>query len=243
MTIFAKELIIKARHKALTVKDYQKAFQFLGEAEKVLPEEEKIFFKRTLALVYLENKEYQKASVIYREINEDYQAGFCELLLGNEDEAKRLWSSAPESAPCEWGKCLLDFIKLKKGRIPTFLQIRNHLEIDIGYFIQANKIKYAENLIKNENVFISVNLESYKLIGRVLLNYGFLNQARKYLVKSLQILPNESETLYYLGMYNYKIGAYKESRQALSCCLDNNRCYTPARDLLAKIELKQGEVW
>lgn len=236
----AKDLIMQARKEALTGKDYKKALISLGEVEGMseLSAEEELLLKNTLAFVYLESKEYKNAAKIYKEIDEKYQAGFCELLMGNEDEAEKLWNNAPESEPCSWGKCLLDLIKLKKGRKPSFLQIRNHLESDIGYFIQANKFKYAENLMKNDEVFVSVNLESYKLIGRVLLNYGFLNQARKYFLKSLQIIPDESETLYFLGQYNYLIGAYRESRQVLECCLENNSCYMPAKELLEKIELK-----
>ncbi|HSA06482.1 MAG TPA: hypothetical protein P5556_04825 [Candidatus Gastranaerophilales bacterium] len=240
-----KDLIIKARKEVLINKNYFKALISISEIEKTnaLNDEEKLFLKNTAALAYLENKEYNKAAELYKEINENYQAGFCELLLGNEQEAERLWHNAPDAPACQWGKCLLDFIKLKKGKKPTFFQIRNHLETDIGYFIQANRIKYTENLIKHDELFMSVNLESYKLIGRTLLNYGFFNMARKYLLKSLQILPNEAETLYFLGRYYYLTGAYRECQITLGKCLESNFDYTPARELLAKTELKLDNIW
>ncbi len=234
-----RDLIFNAREEVLVNKNCQKALLVLNNIDKsmVSEDQEKLFFNNTLALIYLENREYKKAAEIYKEIDEKYHAGFCELLEGNEEAAEKLWLSAPDSGPCRWGKCILDFIRLKKGRKPSFLQIRNYLEIDIGYFIQANKLKYAENLIKNDEIFISINLESYKLIGKALLNHGFLNMARKYLLKSLQLLPGEAETLYFLGRYNYIIGAYKESKSVLERCLESNNLYIPAKNLLHKAEL------
>ncbi len=239
-----RDLIIHAREEFLVKKNI-KALNLLEniEIEKISNEEDLRFYKNSLGLIYLETKEYKKAAAAYREIGERYQAGFCELLQGNEEEAERLWLSAPESEPCEWGKCALKIIKNENDIYPSFLQIRNHLEIDIGYFIQANKFKYAESLMSKAEIFTSINLESYKYIGRVLLNYGFLNQAKKYLLKSLQIIPNESETLYYLGQYNYLIGAYKESGKVLEKCLEYNSSYTPARELLSKIDLNLNKFW
>jgi len=240
-----KDLIHQARKELLVNKDCKKAGSYivsLLESEAV-DEKENLLIKNTIGLIYLEKKEYQKAAEIYKEIDEKYQAGYCELLMGNEEDARKLWYSAPDSEPCEWGKSLLDFIHLKRAKRPTFLQIRNHLETDIGYFIQADKLKYAENLIKNDDVFISVNLEAYKLIGRTLLNHGFYNMARKYLLKSLQILPDESETLYFLGRYNYLIGAYGESKKVIEKCLENNPNYTPAKDLLTRIEMNLHKLW
>ena len=242
----AKNLIMQARKEILINKNCQKALIILANIDesKILDFSERLIFKKIFALTYLENSEYKKAAEIYKEINEKYQAGFCELLTGNEKEAENLWHSKPATEPCLWGRCLLDFINLRKGQTPSYLQIRNHLEIDMGYFIQANKLKYAENLMKNEDVFISVNLESHKFIGKVLLNYGFFNMAKKYFLKSLNVIPSDAETLYFLGQYNYLTGAYKESQKALERCLENNYYYIPARKLLGKIELKlNNTIW
>lgn len=235
-----KDLIIQARKEVLSNKNLPKALSFLGSIDQssFSNDNERLLFYNTLALTYLENGQYKESAEIYRNIGEKYNAGFCELLMGNEAEAEKLWLSEPESSPCQWGKCLLNFINLKKSTEPSYLQIRNHLEIDMGYFIEANKLKYAENLMKNDDIFISINLESYKLIGKVLLNYGFLNMARKYLLKSLDTIPFDSETLYFLGQYNYKIGAYKESKNIIEKCLECNYHYIPAQKLMKKLELK-----
>ncbi|OGI03452.1 MAG: hypothetical protein A2Y25_10670 [Candidatus Melainabacteria bacterium GWF2_37_15] len=229
------DLLNQARKEVLVNKNYKKAVEILNSIKEI--EDIEIFYN-TLGLAYLESGEYGKAAEIYKQSGKKYPAGFCELLSGNEEAAKKLWESAPDSSPCRWGKCVLDFIKLRKGPVPTYLQIRNHLETDLGYFIQADKLRYAENLMKNDTVFISVNLESYKLIGRVLLNFGFMNMAKKYFIKSLGVVPDDAESYYYLGQYYYKIGAYGDSKSAIEKSLAYNQSHTPSRKLLGKLELK-----
>lgn len=224
------DLIIQAKKEFLINKDYKKALQILNTIEN------KDFnaFNGTLALLFMESGEYTRAAELYKTLGENYNAGFCELLTGNEEETARLWNIAADSPACRWGRCVLDYIKLRRGPVPTYLQVRNHLETDMGYFIRANRLKYAENLMKCDDVFISVNLESYKLIGRVLLNFGFLNQARKYFFKSLGVVPNDAETFYYLARYNFRMGAHREAGENLEKCLEHNPNHVPARKLLQK---------
>jgi tetratricopeptide (TPR) repeat protein len=243
MSNSSKEIIYKARQEILINKNPDDAIKLLLESIEHSGNSEfyKNLSKTTLALAYQEKKEYAKAAEIYKEAGEKYQAGFCELLLGNKLEAERLWCGCSSSPAVQWGRCLLDFINLRpQPRVPSYLQIRNFLEMDISYFITANKLSYAENVIKNENVLVSVNLESYKLIGRVLLNFGFLNMAKKYLIKSVEIVDQDSETFYHLGQYNYEIGAYPESITMLKRCLELNSYYVPAAKFLKKVYLKMS---
>lgn len=234
--------INKAKREVLISKNPVKALEMLSDAEKYdLDEEKSTHLHNLLGFIHLENRDYRKAAEIYQQLGENYKAGFCELLLGNEVVAELLWRKAADCEPVRWGKCLINFIKLKKGDMPTFLQIRNHLEVDIGYFIEANKFNYVENILKYDNLFITVNLESHKLIGRVMLNYGYYNLARKYLLKSLDVIPEDAETYYFLGQYNYQIGAYRESERALEYCLEMNSGYVPARYLLEKLATKPGK--
>jgi tetratricopeptide (TPR) repeat protein len=238
-----KSLINEAKKEVLVNKAPLKALGILNgiNEQRLLSEEEKLSLGNTLGFIHLENRDYSKAAEIFSQLDEKYKAGYCELLQGNEESAEKLWESAPDCEPVRWGKCLLGFIKLKTGITPTFLQVRNHLEVDIGYFIEANKPKYVEHIIKYDYVFITVNLEAYKLIGRVMMNYGYFNLARKYLVKSLDIIPDDAETFYFLGQYNYLIGAYKESERTLEQCLERNSGYVPARMLLEKVGAKLGK--
>ena len=234
-----KELINKARYEILINKNPDAAINLLTESHF-----SDQFSKITLALAYQEKKDYSKAAKIYKKAGEKYQAGFCELLAGNQNETENLWYSCCSSSPAaQWGICLLDFINLRPNpHIPTYLQIRNFLEMDIGNFIMANKTRYAENIIKNEKVLASVNLESYKLIGRALLNFGFLNLAKKYLIKSVEIVDQDAETFYHLGQYNYAIGAYPECIKMLKRCLELNSYYVPAVHLLKSVHAKQASL-
>jgi tetratricopeptide (TPR) repeat protein len=240
-----RDLLLQARKEILINKDCDKALRFINRIDqnKLSNQSEKIILKRTLALVHLENNNYQASAEVFREINDKYQEGFCFLLMGNEEQARNLWYSAPDSMPKEWGKCVLEYINLKRDREPTFLMVRNFLEFDIGYFIQANKMKYAENLIRQDDILASANIEAYKLIGRALINYGFLNMARKYLVKSLEMLPNDIETMYFLAQYNFMIGAYKEAASVLENCVANNYYYLPAKNLLTKVRECINKQW
>jgi len=243
----SKEILNKARHELLINKNPDTVIILLLESFEIFKGAsvfERNLFKNTLALAYQEKKEYLKAAEVYKEAGQKYQAGFCELLAGNKQEAEKLWyGCCASSSAAQWGICLLDFINLRHNpHMPSYLQIRNFLEMDIGNFIIANKIQYAENLIKNEKVLASVNLESYKLIGRVLLNFGFLNQAKKYLIKSIEIVDQDAETFYHLGQYNYAIGAYEESIKTLKRCLELNSYYVPAVHLLKIIHSKQSSL-
>lgn len=196
----------------------------------------------TEALSYLENNEFLKAAETFVKAGENYQAGFCYLLTGNDFETQKLWFSyCPDSPALQWGKCMLDFINLRpRPRVPSYLQIRNFLEMDIGYFIKANKFNYAENVIKNSEVLISVNLEAYKLIGRVLLSFGYYNQAKTYLKKSVDVINQDPETYYYLGMLDYLTGAYKDCIKVLQKSLELNCYYVPASHLIEKAQLKMN---
>lgn len=234
-----KEQINKARQEIFINKNPDNGIKLLLELEENIKNSSdfyKKFYKNTFALAYQEKKAYEKAAEIYIEAEEFYQAGFCNLLNGNEFEAEKLWYSYCHDSPAaQWGKCLLDFINLRKNpKIPSYLQIRNFLEMDLIYLVEANKVRYAENVIKNEDILISINLESYKLIGRALLNLGFLNMAKKYLIKSVEIVDQDSETFFHLAQYNYFIGAYNECILMLKRCLELNKHYIPANNLLKK---------
>ena len=232
-----KKEIMEARKEVLINKDLLKGLEKLMLLSDIpeIHEVENDLFSTSLGFIYLEKGEYSKAVDVYEKSNESYQAGFCYLLQGDEPKARELWFNAPESEAIQWGKCLIDMIKIKIGQIPTFLQVRNHLECDIGYFIRANRLNYAENLIKCSEVLASINPEAYKFIGRALIYNDYPNLAIEYLLKSQKSIPNDPEIYYHLGQYSFLMEAYKEARMMLNQCLHLNINYTPARTLLEKV--------
>lgn len=229
-----RKILGEARKEILLNKDPSKAIELL-KAEQDTSE-----VREVLAFAYFSQKEYEKASRLYGSIGKSYQEGFCELLLGNDFNSRHIWFSADESPSICWGRALLGFIGLRFDIIPTFLQIRSFLESDVHYFIQANKLDYAENLMSCNERFAEINLETYKYIGRSLLNNGYYNIAFEYLSKSRQLMPNDPEIYYNLAQYSYNMGDYSEVKSMLRQCLDINDTYTPARKMLAKVEEKEN---
>jgi len=188
-----------------------------------------------LALAYFENREYEKARLLYKKLKMSYQEGYCELLLGNDFNAAEIWFEAEDSPAVSWGRCLVNFVNLKVEYVPTFLQIRNFLEYDIGQLIRAQQFEFAENLISCNEVLANINLETYKFIGRALLHNGFVRQSKSYLMKSQSIIPNDPEVYYHLAQYHYQMNEYDEAKKMATKCLYLNANYTPARQLLLKI--------
>jgi tetratricopeptide (TPR) repeat protein len=232
-----KEIINEARKELLIRKNPLNSIKILMELDRDKTFDDKLL-KYTLALAYLENKNYSDAAKIYYDLNEKYQAGFCELLQGKIDVAKDLWSNIPNSEATSWGKSLIELLNLKFNSLPTFIQIRNHLECDIGYFIQAERLDFVENMVKSADILSSVNPETYKFIGKALFNNGFANLSIKYFLKGQKIVPQDAEIYYHLGQYSYLVGAFQEGKQILDQCLALNKYYVPARGLLEKIEAK-----
>lgn len=191
-----------------------------------------------LAAAHFELGNIPKALNYYKLAGAHYQEGFCELLLGNEPKAKELWYSIPENSAVLWGRSLLDFINLEIKKLPSFLQIRNFLECDIGHFIRTDNLEYAENLISCNEVLAQLNLESYKFIGRALFNYGFLAQSYKYFEKSRKLIDNDPEIYFHLGQYFYSTNDTKECIKMLDKCVELNKEYTPAIDLKTKALMK-----
>ncbi|OGI30468.1 MAG: hypothetical protein A2287_08750 [Candidatus Melainabacteria bacterium RIFOXYA12_FULL_32_12] len=228
----------EARKELLIKKNYANSIKTLIELISYKNLSNNDFLKNTLALAYLENKDYSEAAKIYYELDQKYQAGFCELLMGNIYTARDIWYKIPESEASCWGKSLLDLIDLKKNYLPTFIQIRNHLECDLGYFIQADRLEYVENITKCSDILASINPEAYKFIGKALLNNGFANLSINYFLKSQRLIPQDSENYYHLGQYSCLAGAYEEGKEMLNHCLLLNQYYVPARNLLEKIEAK-----
>lgn len=233
-----KKLITQARKEALVNKNYAKAIQDLLELADKYDVKADYFYKQSLALAYFENRDYANAAKIYYEVDDKYQAGYCELLMGNRDAARELWLKAPDSSAVEWGRCLVDMVNFEVKKIPSFLQIRNYLEVDIGYFIQAQQFNFAQNLIDCVAVMVNINLEAYKFIGRALLHNGYAQPSVKFLLKGRHLLPQDPEVYYHLGQYSFAVEAYKEGKQYLKQCLSINKNYSPAKTLLTNIETK-----
>ena len=121
-----------------------------------------------LARIYQKEQNYKKAAEIYKNLGKLYEYGRCELLQGNLENTKQIWSQIKEESPATlWGKSLLEFINLYVIHVPTFFQIRAFLEVDLDALLKSKLITYCENIVNGAHLFMQNNQESYKFIGRV----------------------------------------------------------------------------
>ncbi len=220
------------RNNIFVIQNYEKSIEIINNLLTIAQDEEINFIKFHLGTLYFENLEFEKAKSIFIELGEKYQVGYCELLLGDIEAARKSWDDAPDSGPVNWARCLPDLLNLDVTQIPTFLQIRNHLEIDLTYLIRSNNLSFANNLIECSQVFITINLETYKYIGRALLNNNYPNLGLKYLLEGQEALPQDPEIYFHLAQYSIMTNQLVECKHLLKKCLNINKYYSPARKLL-----------
>lgn len=236
-----RKKIFDARKLLLVEKKYLESITLLSALIESSSGDDLYLVQSSLALAYFENKDYSAAAGIYESLSEPYQQGFCELLQNNVEKAKKIWYSAEKSEAICWGRCLVDFVNLDVCEIPSFIQVRNHLESDIGYFIKSGNLDYASNLVKLADFFVDINLESYKYIGKALVNAGYSQLAVNYFYKGVDIIPQDSENYYHIAQYLVKNKSYPEAINMLKDCLSYNPHFTPAMHLIEVVKkLIQG---
>ncbi|MFA6988695.1 MAG: hypothetical protein WC197_01380 [Candidatus Gastranaerophilaceae bacterium] len=188
-----------------------------------------------LAFAYFQFQNFKKASFIYGKINKKYQKGYCELLLGDKEKAKFFWAQTEDNAVTYWAKCLIDFIDLKVGKTPSYLQIRTFLEKDLTAILKAKQMNFAENIIYCGHTLVNINAETYKIIGKSLFNNDFIPLSARYFMKSKDIVDKDPEVYYFLARYYLHIKAFKEAKDFLHKALQLNSNYWPAKNLLEKL--------
>lgn len=185
-----------------------------------------------LGLSYMEANKFDLAKRAFESGGFYYQAGYCELLLGNLGKAKNHWKKQPESSVKDWSRALETMVQGRVEHKPTYLALRNYLEMDIGYLLKANQTKFAENIVNITIQLAEINLECLKFAGRALLHNGYANLAVNLLLDGQKILPSDPEIYYHLGQYSLTVGAYNEARSMFSHCKMLSPSYTPADDRL-----------
>lgn len=197
-----------------------------------------IYEKEYLAKLYVEEKDYTKASEIYRNIGMHFEYGRCELLNGNLENAKRVWQNIKEeSSPLLWSKSLVEFINLYVVHIPTFFQIRAFLEVDLDALLKAGHIEYCENIVNGAHLFAQNNQESYKFIGRVFVNNSYFDLAELFLKRAKDICYVDPEVHFLLAKCHLHNNNIKEAQKALNTSIEKGYGYYPAKKLLETINL------
>lgn len=222
-------------------KELQRKFYVTKDYDnlKLLLEDSKsIYEKEYLAKIYVEEKNFTKASKIYRDIGLNYEYGRCELLNGDIEKARKIWGNVKEdSSPLLWGKSLLEFINLYVVHVPTFFQIRAFLEVDLDALLKAGHIAYCENIVNGAHLFAQNNQESYKFIGRVFVNNSYFDLAELFLKRAKDICYVDPEVHFLLAKCHIHNNNIKEAKKALNTSIEKGYGYYPAKKLLETINL------
>ena len=172
---------------------------------------------------------YSESAKVYKKLNNIYKVGYCYLHEGNVDKADLLWSVLEdESSALFWGKVLVGILMSKKGRIPTYFQIRNFAEIDLSLFLKNKKFEFVHKIIATIPMLEKINPEIHKFVGSALLNSGYTINALNFLEKWRQIEYNDPEVHILLAKCYSNLNLPQKAKQAVNDCLNRVPDYFPA---------------
>lgn len=177
----------------------------------------------------------------YFEENKYYtEAAYCCLILDKLDRAEQLFSIAKEyDSRARWGLLLLQFIKDDIHTFPTYFEVRNFLEIDLGILILYCKGNYVDKIIKYADYMAYYNPECYKFIGRVFWANNLLSAAMFYLRRAKDKFYHDPELHYLLAyIYYYHNKNIKECHKSLKTCLEILPEYAPAKNLAKQTRME-----
>ena len=185
---------------------------------------------------YLENAQIDECEIFFKENNYQLQCGYCELLKGNINEARKIFLSIREcDMRADWAYLFIQFMNNYIQFMPSYLQIRNFLEIDIALLIKAGLSEAVENVINACDIFYQINQESYKFIARVLLNYNYPSIAKIFLDRGVEKCYNDPELHFLYGMYHLNYKNNTLAKHEFEASLEVLPGYYPAIMMLEKL--------
>lgn len=164
------------------------------------------------------------------------ELGYCELLKDKLDEAKSTFTIIRDKdLRADWAYLLIQFMKNYIQFFPSYLQIRNFLEIDIGLLIKAGMNEYVENVVNSADIFYQINQESYKFIARALINYNYWEVAKIFLNKGVDRCYNDPELHFIYGNYHLRHGNKLLALHEFETSLEVLPNYFPAQKMIREL--------
>lgn len=191
-----------------------------------------------LGIILLENGDYKKACEFFKNKKNDYSTGFCYILQGDLQKAREIWYQAKDTPAISWGKTFLGIINYKLEAIPSFLQIRNFLEMTIHYLLDSPQKQLAYRLIESKEFLADCNIETYKYIGRVLAYHDMEELAIEYLQKAISEIPQDYEAIFVLAEIYLKNNDITNAIKYLKQTLYVNKYHTPAQKILKNLKIE-----
>ena len=191
-----------------------------------------------LAVQLFEDRDYKKSFDIFWHMSMFYHAGYCKFAQAHFAEADKIWTSFCNDSPAvNWGLSIIQLANLTIPKNLTFFQIRNFLERDLSLLMENGHFAYVENIISSVAILYEFNPEVYKFIARVLLNSGYHDVAKDFLMKAHSICYNDAEVHYLLARYYLAINNIQAAVKTLKIALEINPQYFPIKNLLGVIQL------
>lgn len=169
----------------------------------------------------------------YFEKNKYYtQAGYCYIILDKLKEAQDCFNLVKDyDTRAKWGLFILQLINDNIHSSPTYFQLRNFLEIDLGIFILYCKEKYVEKIIKYADFMAFYNPECYKFIGRAFWANKFMPAAMFFLRRAKDKFYQDPELHYLLAYIYYSENDIPQCKKSIKTCLEILPEYNPAKKL------------
>lgn len=162
---------------------------------------------------------------------------YCLLLQEDLEGAKSALKVAKDcDIRAHWLDFMISLIELSANGYPTYFELRNFLEIDLNILLHYYKGNYVENILRYSDSLYTVNPETYKFIGRVLYNNGYIEQAKFFLDKAKNYFYNDPELHYLIAYVCYNENNYLGVQTALDNCLNILPEYFPAVDMKNKLK-------
>lgn len=187
----------------------------------------------------LVNLELDKCEDFFKENDYQLEYGYCELLRGNVNEARKIFTPIRDvDLRADWAYLLIQFMNNYIQFLPSYLQVRNFLEIDIGLLLKAGLSEAVENVINACDIFYQINQESYKFIARVMFNYNYPTIAKIFLKKGVERSYNDPELHFLYGNYHLLYKNELLARHEFETCLEVLPEYFPAKMMIEKLDEK-----
>jgi len=182
------------------------------------------------------NIKIQGCKKFFASHNHKLEQAYSEIIFDDLHKAKKLFEELKdEDMRAHWGLVLIGFIRGKVSEVPTYLELRNFLEIDLNILINYAKGNYVEKIVRYANYMYTINPESYKFIGRVFLNNGLKPQALFFLQLAKDYFYQDPELHYMLAEMYFKDKNFEQAKRYSQSCLQVLPEYAPAVSLLRKI--------
>lgn len=193
------------------------------------------------------NGELKEAKIFFAKNGCIIEHAYCKLLEDDLKGAKQLFLKLKDvDTRALWGYKIVSMLQKKfttdfinYDDMPTFFQLRNFLEVDLGLLMKYHKGNYVEIICAYADIFASINAETYKFFARAFFFNNYPQFAGYFLQKAKDEFYNDPELHYHIALTKLLAGNREEARKYCESCLDILKDYFPAVRMLNHLTIAQ----